>query len=312
MEQANSAYKVDFLRPEGEPSLVPPDSPQWRVINNTISLGIGGIAAVLLEFADARIRSGVWDHSVFKTDPLGRSQRTATANLAGVFGPASAARRLIAGVNRMHAKVVGETPSGETYRATEPELLDWVSATAGYCFLESYHRFVRPVSAADRLRYYEDGKDVARLYGVRQPLGSDADFFAMLDRLSPRFESHQINIDFLNIVQSRQQSKVKRFLSRAMVRAAVSLLPPKVRASLALGKEYDLTLLDSLVIRTLARLVDRIRSRKSPAWKAAVRLGLPGNFIWLSPSRKRAILASKPKFEQWDVRDDSPVGEQSA
>ena len=33
---------------------------------------------LLLEFADARIRSGVWDHSTYKADPIGRSRRTVT------------------------------------------------------------------------------------------------------------------------------------------------------------------------------------------------------------------------------------------
>lgn len=46
---------------------------------NPIALAVGGVAAVLLEFADARIRSGVWDHSTYKVDPIGRSKRTGVA-----------------------------------------------------------------------------------------------------------------------------------------------------------------------------------------------------------------------------------------
>ena len=156
-------YQIDYLRPLGEASLVPPTSPQWRVFKNPVAIAIGGVAAVLLEFADARIRSGVWDHSTYKVDPIGRSKRTGIAAMAGVFGPASAARRIIGGVNRMHRKVAGETPEGEAYRALDPELLDWVSATAGYGFLEAYHRFVRPMSAAEREAYYRDGEAVTRL-----------------------------------------------------------------------------------------------------------------------------------------------------
>ena len=69
-------WKVDYLNPPGEPAFAGPDSVSWQVFKNPIALAIGGVAAVLLEFADARIRSGVWDHSVFKTDPIGRSKRT--------------------------------------------------------------------------------------------------------------------------------------------------------------------------------------------------------------------------------------------
>src|ERR1700743_126117 len=62
--------RIDFTKPAGEPALTSPDSVSWRVFKNPISLFIGGVTAVLMEFAEPKIRSGVWDHSTFKTDPL--------------------------------------------------------------------------------------------------------------------------------------------------------------------------------------------------------------------------------------------------
>lgn len=288
------AYQVDFRQPAGEAGLVPPGSIQWRVFKNPIALGIGGVAAVLFEFADARIRSGVWDHSIYKTDPIGRSQRTGMAAMVGVFGPASAARRVIGGVNRMHRKVEGRTPGGETYRALDPELLDWVSATAGYGFLEAYHRFVRPLSAAERADYYRDGEAVARMYGVEHPLTCDADFFAMLDRLFPRFEPHPINREFLDIIMSgRAAPNIPAFLHRAMARASVSLLPTKVRERMELGREFDLRNRDRLALKAAGRLADRIATPQMPAWQAAERLGLPGRFAWLPATKQEALLAGQ-------------------
>lgn len=284
-------YQVDYDRPIGEASLVAPTSPQWRVFKNPVAIAIGGVAAVLLEFADARIRSGVWDHSTYKVDPIGRSKRTGIAAMAGVFGPASAARRIIGGVNRMHRKVVGETPKGEAYRALDPELLDWVSATAAYGFLEAYHRFVSPLTEAQRRAYYRDGEPVVRLYGVENPLTSDADFFAMLDRLLPRFEAHPINREFLDIIQSGKAAPaVPKFLHRALARAAVSLLPDAVRQRLELGSEFDLTAADRLTLSLAGKLADRVRDRSSPAWQAARRLGLPGDFAWRSPAAQARLL----------------------
>ncbi|ONF95409.1 oxygenase MpaB family protein [Sphingomonas jeddahensis] len=290
-----TGYQIDYLRPIGEASLVPPTSPQWRVFKNPVAIAIGGVAAVLLEFADARIRSGVWDHSTYKVDPIGRSKRTGIAAMAGVFGPASAARRIIGGVNRMHRKVVGETPRGEAYRALDPELLDWVSATAGYGFLEAYHRFVRPMSPAERTAYYRDSEAVTRLYGVEHPLTSDGDFFAMLDRLSPRFEAHPINREFLDIIQSGKAAPaVPKFLHRALARAAVSLLPDAVRQRLELGAEFDLSAADRLMLRIAGRLADTVRDRNSPACQAARRLGLPGDFAWRSPAAQARLLGENP------------------
>ncbi len=276
-----AAMAIDFTSPEGEPALVAPDSVQWRVFKNPVALAIGGVAAVLLEFADARIRSGVWDHSTYKADPIGRSQRTGMAAMAGVYAPASAARRVIGGVGRMHAKVSGTTPGGETYSALDTELLNWVYATAQYGFLNAYHRFVAPLSAADQARFWREGEPVALLYGVTRTPRSEADFLEMMEELLPRFEPHPIVTEFLDIIESgRAAPSVPSFLHKSLARAAVSLLPPAVRARLELGPRYDLGRRDRLMVGAMAKLADRIKDRGSPAWQAAERLGLPGDTAW--------------------------------
>jgi uncharacterized protein (DUF2236 family) len=284
-------WKIDFLHPEGEPAFAGPDSVSWRVFKNPIALGVGGIAAVLLEFADARIRSGVWDHSTFRTDPVGRSRRTGIAAMVGVYGPQSAARRVIRGVTNMHAKVSGETPTGEPYRALDGELLDWVSATASYGFLTAYDRFVKPVSEADKTRFYAEGDAVARLYGVQHPLTCEADFDAMLDTLLPRFEPHPINTEFLDIMKSGRAAKgVPKGLQSAIVHAAVAILPPEVRTRLELGPEYDLSPRGERVVRFLGTLAERIPAAAGPAGQACVRLGLSATFLWKSPEKQASIL----------------------
>ncbi|MDP3491534.1 MAG: oxygenase MpaB family protein [Hyphomonadaceae bacterium] len=138
---------IDFTRPAGEPALASPDSVSWRVFKNPVSLFIGGTTAVLLELAEPRVRSGVWDHTSFRTDPLPRMARTGLAAMVTVYGARSVAERMIAGVGRMHGQVSGVTPAGHAYRASDPELLDWVQATASFGFLRAYHTFVRPPGA---------------------------------------------------------------------------------------------------------------------------------------------------------------------
>jgi uncharacterized protein (DUF2236 family) len=284
-------WKIDFLHPEGEPAFARPDSVSWRVFKNRIALGVGGIAAVLLEFSDARIRSGVWDHSAFKTDPIGRSKRTGIAAMVGVYGPQGAARRVIQGVTNMHANVKGETPSGEAYSALDVELLDWVSATASYGFLTAYDRFIKPVSEADKTRFYEEGDAVARLYGVQHPLTCEADFHAMLDKLLPRFEPHPINTQFLDIMKSGRAAKgVPKGLQSAIVHAAVSILPDVVRERLALGPEYDLHPKGAATVKAMGTVAERIPLPSSPAGQACVRLGLPATFLWKRPEKQASIL----------------------
>ena len=287
-------WKIDYGQPVGEPAYLDPGSVHWRVYKNPIALAIGGVAAVLLEFADARIRAGVWDHSTFKVDPIGRSKRTGVAAMVGVYGPQSAARRVIQGVTNMHSRVAGTTPSGEAYKALDVELLDWVSATAGYGFLNAYDRFVSPLSEAEKTRFYEEAGSIARLYGVQYSPKSTADFMDMMGKLAPRFEPHPIVTEFLAIIQSGQAAPgTPKFLHRAVGRASVSLLPPIVRRKLALGSEYDLTAGDRFALKAAGKLADRIPIPNSAPCEASKRLGLPGNFLYLSRGTQARLLAER-------------------
>ena len=284
---------IDFAAPVGEPALLAPDSVQWRIYKNPIALGIGGIAAVLLEFAEPRIRSGVWDHSTYKADPIGRSRRTGLVAMLACYGPASSAKAVIGQVNRMHGKVEGETPDGTKYRALDPLLLDWVAATASYGFLMAYDRFVRSLSDADKDRFMADGDAIGREFGARHTPPTVDAFMAMMDELEPRFEPHSIIFEFLDIIQSGKAAPgVPRFLHRAIARASVSLLPPHIRRKLELGPRYDLTWLERTALRIAGRLADRHVDRAAPHCQASVRLGLPHDFLFKSPAEQQRLLAA--------------------
>jgi uncharacterized protein (DUF2236 family) len=285
-------WKVDFANPPGAPAYVGPDSVSWRVFKNPIALGIGGVAAVLLEFADARIRSGVWDHSTFKADPVGRSQRTGMAAMIGVYAPRDVARRVIQGVTNMHARVEGKTPSGESYKALDVELLDWVSATAGWGFLNAYDRFVAPLSEADKQRFYAEAAPVAALYGVKHAQRNDADFMAMLDALLPRFEPHPIVREFLTVFETGPGALgLPKFARRAIARASVSLLPPIVRVKLELGPEYDLSPFARASLKAMGTLAERMPVLPAPPAQACLRLGLPADFLYRGQAAQQRLLA---------------------
>lgn len=285
-------WKVDFRNPPGEPSGLDPDSMHWRVYKNPVAMAVGGVAAVLLEFADARIRSGVWDHSTYKKDPIGRSKRTGIAAMVGVYGPTRAAERVIQGVTNMHTRVTGNTPKGEPYRALDVELLDWVSATAAYGFVTAYDTFVERVSEAEKRQYYAEAAPGAKLYGVQNSPTSTADFFAMMDKLVHRFEPHPINEEFLGIVMSGAAAPgTPKYLSRAMGRASVSLLPPVVREKLDLGPKFNLSTIDRMVVKTLGAYLNRKPIPGSPPYDASLRIGLPGNFLFVGKKKQAELLA---------------------
>jgi uncharacterized protein (DUF2236 family) len=285
-------WKIEFGQPAGEPAYLHPGSVAWRIHKNPVAMGVGGVAAVLLEFADPRIRSGVWDHSIYKVDPIGRSKRTGVAAMLGVYGPRSAARRVIQGITNMHAQVSGRTPGGEAYRALDPELLAWVGATAAYGFLTAYDRFVAPISDADKARFYSEGDALIRLYGVQDVPKSSGEFLAMMESLAHRFEPHPIVEEFLGIIQSGKAApNVPRFLHRALARGAVSILPPVVRQKLALGKAFDITVFDRLALKAAGMLAERKMDPKSAPCQASLRLGLPVDFLYRRPAEQRRLLA---------------------
>jgi uncharacterized protein (DUF2236 family) len=71
------------------------------------------VTAVILELAEARVRSGVWEHTLFREHPLERMRRTGHASMMTVYGPRSATQAMIRRVASMHARIVGVTPCGQ-------------------------------------------------------------------------------------------------------------------------------------------------------------------------------------------------------
>ena len=272
---------VDFLQPAGEPALAGPDSVSWRVFKNLVALYIGGIAAVLLELAEPRVRSGVWDHTTFRTDPLTRMQRTGIAAMVTVYGARSVAEQMIRGITKMHARVQGETPDGRSYRALEPELMNWVQVTASYGFLQAYHQFVTPLSAADRDRFYADAQASAKLYGAPGAPANEAQQQALFAHMLPQLEASDIVFEFLDIMRrTGGLPPLMRPLQPLFLRAAISILPEPVRVRLNLDKGYRLAGWERLLVRGAGALSDRIVLRSAPPAQACMRLGLPADYLY--------------------------------
>jgi uncharacterized protein (DUF2236 family) len=138
-----------------------------------------------MELAEPRVRTGVWEHTTFRTDPIRRLRRTGLAAMVTIYGALGQAEAMIARIRRMHDRVAGLTPAGEIYRANDPELLNWVQATAAYGFLQAYHTYVRPLPDLQRDRYYSDGTLAASVYGDKAPT-SEASFKTQFEAVSNR------------------------------------------------------------------------------------------------------------------------------
>ncbi len=271
--------QIRFSEPRGAPALFRPNSVAWRVMKNPVALTIGGIAAVILELAEPRVRTGVWEHTTFRTDPVARMKRTGMAAMVTVYAPAVTARAMIAGVTRAHERVVGITPAGTPYRANDEELLNWVNATAGYGFFEAYRRFVRPLSPRELDQVYDEGHEAATLYGAHGAPRSAADMHALFATMRPKLERSQIVFDFLDIVRSAPLLP-SRSLQRLMVRAAVELTPEWAREILGLGERYGLSRAGAAALHALGAGSDRIVLESAPPAQACLRMGLPADYLY--------------------------------
>ncbi len=263
---------VDYRAPHGDPGLFGPDSVSWRVHSNPVSLAVGGVAAVILELAEPRVRTGVWEHSRFRTDPLRRIRRTGQAAMVTTYAPRAAAEARIAQVNRMHERVEGTTPEGQPYRAMDPELLAWVQLTASYGFLNAYLRFVTPLPVRDQDRYYAEAAQVGVRFGARDLPVTVVQAEERIQEMRPQLASHPIIGEFLELVSAASPAGLPgRVVQPFVVQAAIDLLPAWARGELRLPDRPARGAIADPMLRAMARSARLVPD--SIAMRAYARMG---------------------------------------
>ncbi len=167
-----------------------PDMMIWRVDREIVLLLAGG-RALLMQLAHPKVGAGVAEHSQFKGDPLGRLYRTMSTMWSIVFDEASLAHAALERVRNVHRKVQGTIPAAEPlptgtpYRALDVELLLWVHATLVDSAMVAYELFVKPFAPGEKSRYYDDSKNLARLFEIPDALvpASLVEFDRYIDRM---------------------------------------------------------------------------------------------------------------------------------
>jgi uncharacterized protein (DUF2236 family) len=275
--------RVDFSRPAGEAALLAPDSVSWRIFKNPLSLFIGGVAAVIMELAEPRVRTGVWEHTTFRADAARRLRSTGLAAMVTIYGARSTAEPMIARIRKMHDLVAGVTPSGKEYCANDPELLNWVQATATYGFLHAYHAYVQPLSLSERDRVYAEGTVAAGLYGATGAPRSEAELEMLLHAMDGRLERSDIVFEFLAIMRRAPLLPLLlQPVQHLLVRAAVELTPRWLRVILGLnGLGHGLHPWEAEVVRQAGGFADRLVLDSNPAVQACRRMRLPSDYLYV-------------------------------
>ena len=229
---------VDYGKPLGDPGLFGPGSQVWRVHEDFPSMLCGGVAALLLQAMHPRALAGVWDHSNFREDLLGRLRRTTHFVAATTYAPEADALRMIARVRGIHRHVRGTAPDGRPYAADDPDLLTWVHTTEVYSFLRAYRRFRNPgFSGADQDIYYREAARVALELGAREVPQSRQAVHAYFAATQAELEWGERQREILHILKTAPAPR--RGLEpavRLFIQGGIDLLPDWALERMGVGR----------------------------------------------------------------------------
>ncbi|MNM91251.1 hypothetical protein D3C81_1035460 [compost metagenome] len=267
---------VDFESPKGDPGLFGPDSACWKVHGDFSSMLIGGISALLLQMLHPLALGGVWDHSNFRNDMLGRLRRTGQFISTTTYGSRADAEKLIARVRRIHDNVHGSLPDGRVYSANDPDLLTWVHVVEVNSFLKSYLRYRNPdLPGSEQDRYYEEIALVAERLGARDVPRSRREIDDYLEGMRPSLGYDERTREVVEVLlDAPAPSSLAKPFSALMLRAGIDLLPEW--AGDMLGLTFN-SVQRQLIRASVKRSVPLLRwaVRNGSLHRARRRMGLP-------------------------------------
>ncbi|WP_246152667.1 oxygenase MpaB family protein [Sphingomonas montanisoli] len=210
----------------------------WRVHGDVTTMMIGGVTALLLQMLHPAALTGVWEHSHFRDDMLGRLRRTARFIALTTFGERSLADEAIARVRAIHARVSGVMPDGQAYRADDPALLAWIHVAEATGFLDAWIAYGEPaMSIADQDVYFAESAVVARALGADPVPTTRAEATALLQRYRPDLAvDHRTRAVARLILHPKPTSLADLPVQALLMRAAIDLLPPWARRMQGLSR----------------------------------------------------------------------------
>ncbi|NNB46861.1 oxygenase MpaB family protein [Pseudomonas chlororaphis] len=222
-----SLGQLDLDNPKGDPGLFGPDAICWQVHGDFSSMLIGGISALLMQALHPLALAGVWDHSNFREDMIGRLRRTAQFISGTTFGSRQDAEWLIDKVRTIHLQIVGHAPDGRPYAASDPQLLTWVHVAEVSSFLAAHLRYRNPqLSPADQDRYYEEVALIAERLGASDVPRSRRAVADYLARMRAHLLCDERSREVLRLLLAAPApSRLAKPFGSLMMQAGIDLLP---------------------------------------------------------------------------------------
>jgi uncharacterized protein (DUF2236 family) len=258
----------------------------WKLQREIVLLLAWG-PAILLQLAHPLVAQGIADHSTFRTQRRGRTQRlyhTIDAMLQLCFGTETQAQATLARINAIHDRVNGQLagaagvfPAGTHYSAHDPALLAWVHATLLDMNLRVYERYVGPLSEDEKDRYCIEASSIETPFRI--PAGTLPRSFDELTRyMDAMLSSGEIVVttDARLLAREILYPPVPRLAAPGLglVRLhTVGLLPASIRAAYKISwspRRETLMTLSARLVRTALRLTPPV-VRHWPAARRAAR-----------------------------------------
>lgn len=208
-------------------ALFPNDSVIWRVHGDVTTMMIGGVTALLLQMLHPAALAGVWEHSTFRNDMLGRLRRTARFIAVTTYAERGQADAAIDRVRAVHEHVRGVLDNGTAYSASDPDLLAWVHVCETIGFLDAWMRYREPLmSRADQDAYVAEAAVVALRLGADPVPQTRAEAEVLIERFRPRLAGgERVRAVATMILDQPPKSRIAAPAQRLLMEAAIDLLP---------------------------------------------------------------------------------------
>lgn len=266
----------DYDAPPGDPGLFGPGTVTWKVHADFPSMMVGGLAALMLQALHPLALAGVWDHSTFRTNTLGRLRNTTAFVGRTTYAPRAPAAAAIAHVLKIHHAVRGTTPDGRSYSADDPHLLTWVHCAECVCFLAAYQAYCRvSIPRALQDRYLAEMAQIAEALGATGVPRDVEQLDAFLAAVRPELAFDDRTRETFRVLHAIRLPIPLAGLSReAFLGAAAALLPGWALDLMERTRRERLQdRAASSVLRLLAPSVRDAMAEGGLAWRACRRTG---------------------------------------
>ena len=215
------------LRYRGDPGLFGPGSATWSIVGDT-SVFVGAIRALLVQAAHPEVAAGVFEHSRYHEDPLGRLTRTESYVTATAFGAMPEVEAAVARVRRRHGPIHGFSHRGVPYDASDPALDAWVHNSLTGSFLSAYRAYgARPCPDPLADTYVAEQVRVGRLLGA-EPLPGTAMALTTWLSAHPALGPSPGAAEAVRFLRRPPLPSGVRSVYALLFRAAVAILPASI------------------------------------------------------------------------------------